>query len=129
MHDTPLYSAKLERIEQIWPGWSVNEHFEGLGRQVALSGRDPSLVAAPYDQVALELIGDLMAGHRDDNDSVSRVIAQALADQPSKQSILDNEIAHPTSLPPLRPAEERRAHLIALLQQALQEDAGGIASE
>jgi hypothetical protein len=129
MHDKPVYSAKLERIEQTWPGWSVNEHFEGLGRQVALSGRDPSLVAAPYDQVAHELIGDLMAGHRNDGDSVSRVIARALADRPTEQAILDNEIAYPAPLPSLLPAEERRAYLTTLLQQALQEDAGNQANK
>ncbi|HEU4785650.1 MAG TPA: hypothetical protein VFS83_20080 [Ktedonobacterales bacterium] len=129
MHHTPVYSAKLERIEQIWPRWSVNEHCEGLGRQVALSGRSPALVAAPYAQVAHELIGDLMAGHNDNDDYISRLIAQALAGQPSEQSIMDNEIVHPTPLPPLLPAEERRAHLTALLQQALQEDASDRASE
>jgi len=129
MHDKPVYSAKPELIAQIWPDWSVNEHFEGLGRQVVLSGRNPSLVAAPYEQVALELIGDLMTGHRDDNDSVSRLIAQALADRPTEQSTQDNEIAYPTPLPPLLPAAERRAHLIALLQQALQDDAEARATE
>lgn len=129
MHDAPLYSANPDHIKQIWPGWSVNEHYEGLGRQVALSGRNPALVAAPYDQVERELIGDLMHGHSDDDDSISRLIAQALADDSSGQSSLDNELAHPTHLPPLLPAAARRAYLTHLLQQALRDDANARANE
>ncbi len=137
MHDKLRYSVKLERIEHIWAGWSVNEHFEGLGRQVALSGRDPTLVAVPYEQVERELIGDLMIGHSDDDDPGSRWLAQEVTDRLAEQSLLDsatrahvsNEIDHTTPLPPLLPAAERRAYLTALLQQALRDDAGDIASE
>lgn len=132
MHDKPLYSAKLERIERMWAGWSMREHFEGLGRQVALSGRDPSLVAAPYDQVEAEIIGDLMHNHYDDDDSDSRLLARELADRLAEQSepdyatraVVHNEIAHPTPSPPRLPAAERRAYLTHLLQQALRDDTG-----
>lgn len=131
-HYRPLYSAKREHIEQLWPGWSVHEHFEGLGRQVALSGRNPALVAAPYHQVEAEIVGDLMSGRGDHDDSHVRALAQELADRLAKQSPLDsatrafilNEIAHPTPSPPAPPAAERRAYLTALLQQALWDDAG-----
>jgi hypothetical protein len=131
-HYRPLYSAKREHIEQLWPGWSVHEHFEGLGRQVALSGRNPALVAAPYHQVEAEIVGDLMSGHGDHDDSHVRALAQELADRLAKQSPLDsatrafilNEIAHPAPSPPAPPAAERRAYLTALLQQALWDDAG-----
>lgn len=133
MHDKPVYSAKPERIAQIWPDWSVNEHFEGLGRQVALSGRSPALVAAPYDQIEAEIVGDLMHGHNDDEDAKTRTLAQELAKQPrldsATRAFILNEIAHPTPSPPRPPAAERRAYLIALLQQALREDAGADASE
>jgi hypothetical protein len=131
-HYRPLYSVKREHIEQLWPGWSVHEHFEGLGRQVALSGRNPALVAAPYHQVEAEIVGDLMSGHGDHDDSHVRALAQELADRLAKQSPLDsatrafilNEIAHPAPSPPAPPAAERRAYLTALLQQALWDDAG-----
>jgi hypothetical protein len=132
-HYRPVYSAKPERIAQIWSGWNVNEHFEGLGRQVALSGRSPALVAAPYEQVEAELVGDLMHGHNDDEDAKSQALAQELAKQPQLDSatraFILNEIANPTPSPPRPPAAERRAYLTALLQQALQEDAGDPVSE
>lgn len=92
MHDNPLYSATTERIEQVWPGWRVNEQFEGLGRQVALSGRSSTLVAAPYNQVEKEMVGDLIIDHGEDGDSQ---------------------------------AEERRAHLARLLEDAVRRDQNG----
>lgn len=98
MHYRPPYSVKPESIEQIWHGWSVNERFEGLGYQVALSGRSSALVAAPYNQVEEEIIGDLMSGHRDEGSS-----------DPSQS-------AH---------SEERRVRLTTLLQDALKRDQDG----
>ncbi len=64
---SPLYSAPLERIEHVWPGWTADEHFEGLGRQVALSGRNPAIVAFSYDQVAKQLLSDLTRDFEDSN--------------------------------------------------------------
>lgn len=132
-HYNPVYSAKLERIEQIWPDWSVNEHSEGLGRQVALSGRSPALVAAPYHQIEAEIVGDLMHGHNDDEDAKTLALAQDLARQPwldsAARAFILNEIANPKPLPPRPPAAARRAYLNALLRQALQEDVGDRATE
>ncbi len=111
----------------------MKEHFEGLGRQVALSGRDPALVAAPYDQMEAEIVGDLMHGHNDDEDAKSRALAQELAKQPrldsATRAFILNEIADSKPSPPRPSAAERRAYLTALLQQALQDDAGADANE
>lgn len=62
-HNRPLFSESLKHIKQVWSSWRVHEHFEGLGRQAALSGRDPALVAAPEGQIETELIDDLMHDH------------------------------------------------------------------
>ena len=91
----PLYSAKLDQIGQVWPGWGIEEHFAGLGYQVALSGRSPALVAAPYDSVVITLLADMM---------------------------VDYDGSYPSQSVQ---AEERRARLTVLLQDAVKRDQDG----
>jgi hypothetical protein len=51
-----LNPAYLERVQEAWPGWRVEENADGLAEQVRLSGRDPALVAAPLDQMIASLL-------------------------------------------------------------------------
>jgi hypothetical protein len=47
------------QIAQEWPGWQVEEQFEGLAQQIARSGRDPALVTLPLAEINAELIKEV----------------------------------------------------------------------
>jgi hypothetical protein len=60
--DSTRHPAFVEHLRTAWPGWQVEELIDGLAQQVALTGRDPALVAAPRDQEIAELLGEVTWG-------------------------------------------------------------------
>lgn len=46
----------LEALRQLWTGWQVNEHADGIVRQVVLSGRDATSIMIPEDEAVADLI-------------------------------------------------------------------------
>lgn len=45
----------LMALTQLWTGWHITRHVEGLVRQVSLSGRDPSAITVAHHEAAAKL--------------------------------------------------------------------------
>jgi hypothetical protein len=111
--DRTLHPAYLARVERAWPGWHVEGHIDGLAHQLALSGRDPALVAAPRDHVIAQLLTEVAWGDTFDPAEVVRMMMPPTEGKAATFAPGFFRVDRPATSP-----AQRRELLLRLIQQA-----------
>jgi hypothetical protein len=111
----------LDRVRQVWPGWQLETHVDGLARQVALSGRDPTVVRVSTDQAIAELAYELLDWNA--RASVIEILNTVLTPIRAPNSAFAPSFYHPDETPDT--SDEQRYRLLQLLAQVAREAEDG----